>query len=390
VNRLHVPVELALSASDSLGADDIYRLGVSLPNRRTTSIVLAEAHTDDLFLFETALEALSTTGSHGDYRIRRLSQLNLRQPDLTKADVVVFSGLSEQLAAMASALEMFVKDGGRAVFFITGPPDAGCVQQLGQKGLLPAVPVTLVDEKTHIEPRPADSYAQYVDSAGAQALSNYRIDKFVVNGYWQCEDPQEAACLWRCRNGAGYVYLKRAGEGVSILVNTSADGSQCSLVKSGALVPFCRYLLGHGHEVQNIAFASNHKIVLPFMEVPAAVTGQSRFLVSDCGGKKRLATRTGATLTLADAGGTGWVSTVSEPAVFAGVNLPVGETDMTAPAEADVDNAMSRVFSVSDGADVAVAGAMQPKRRTSLWRILAWVLIAMLLLESAVTNRLKR
>lgn len=388
--KLYVPVELALAPHDSLDVDDVYRLGLSLPQRHTMSIVLAEAGTDDLFLLETALEALSYNGSHGDYSIRRLPRYNLRELDFGQTDVIVFSGLTEHLTATASALEMFVKDGGRAIFFMTGEPDAVCVRQLRQKGLLPAVPVTLLDERTCISPRPDDSHAQGVDAVGAQALSNYRIDKFAVNGYWHCEQPPDSICLWRYRNGAGYVYLKRLGNGVSILVNTSANGSQCSLVKSGALVAFCRYLLGQGHGAVNISFASDQKVILPCVEGDTPTVGPSRVIVSDCSGKRRLATRTGSTLTVADAGGTGWVRTVSEPVVFAGVNLPSDETDMSVPAEVDVANAVSRVFSVVGETDIAVAGGVHPKRQMPLWRMVAWILIAMLLFESAVTNRLKR
>jgi hypothetical protein len=142
--------------------------------------------------------------------------------------------------------------------------------------------------------------------------------------------------------------------------------------------------------VQDIVSASDQKVVLPFVGGQAGAAGQRRILVSDCSGKKRLATRTGSILTVADAAGVGWVRTVGEPTVFAGVNLPVGETDMTTPAEADVDDALSRVFSIVDDTSVAVAGGMRPKKQMPLWRALACVLIAMLLLESTVTNRLRR
>lgn len=383
-------IELSLSPADSLEADDAYRVGIVVPQRRTTSVVLVERHTDDLFLFGTALEALSNVGSHSEYTIRRVLQQDLEGADLSRADVVVFSGMAGELQSMLPALAMFVEDGGRLIFFMTGEPDAACVRLLAQKGLLPAIPSTLVEERTYLEPRPEDRYAQDVDSAGALALSNYRIDKYSVEGYWRCEEVSGGVCLWRCCNGAGHTYLKRIGSGVSILVNTSTDGSRGPLMKSGALVALCQYLLGEGQHVREIVFASDQRIVLPLGNRDSAEVGQSRILVRDCGGKRRLARRVGSVLTVPDAGGTGWVATVGEPAVFAGVNLPEGETDMSTPSETDIEDAMNRVFSVVGGRDVVVAGQMQPKRPWPLWKVLAWVIIAMLLVESTVANRLKR
>ena len=86
----------------------------------------------------------------------------------------------------------------------------------------------------------------------------------------------------------------------------------------------------------------------------------------------------------------GWVKTLGKPTIYAGINLPQGETDMTKPVDAELAGVMSRVFATGTESDVSEAGVVRDKKNRPLWKIFAWALILLLLSEPAVANRLKR
>jgi len=91
-----------------------------------------------------------------------------------------------------------------------------------------------------------------------------------------------------------------------------------------------------------------------------------------------------------DAAGIGWVKTLDKPTTYAGINLPQGETDMAKPTQTELAGIMNRVFTQNDDADVAKAGALDNTERRPLWRVVAWLIILLLVVEPVVANRLKR
>jgi hypothetical protein len=219
--------------------------------------------------------------------------------------------------------------------------------------------------------------------------------------------------LWKFKNGVGFVYRNSIGDGVSILVNTSADDSLGSLTKSSASVAFCRYLLGANNQVSENSFAYGEPVVLSLPSTEAS-SAQRQLWIETCDAQKhRVALslrpfdlaqgRPGSepalslskgqaesSLLVPDPGSIGWVKTLGKPAIYAGVNVPQGETDMAKPASKEVAEVMSRVFSRDTERGVASAEAFSDKKQTSLWKAFAWTLIFLLLLEPAIANRLKR
>jgi hypothetical protein len=97
-----------------------------------------------------------------------------------------------------------------------------------------------------------------------------------------------------------------------------------------------------------------------------------------------------SSLLVPDPAGIGWVKTLGKPTIYAGVNLPLDETDMTKPVDAELAGVMSRVFATGTKSDVTEAGVFRDKKNRPLWKIFAWTLILLLLAEPAVANRLKR
>jgi hypothetical protein len=196
--------------------------------------------------------------------------------------------------------------------------------------------------------------------------------------------------LWQLQNGFGFVYLKRVGAGVSILVNTSVDDSLGSLTKSNASVAFCRYLLGENNQIGEYCFARDEQVMLPLSEKRTSFAGQKQFVVQTCDGKKRRAAAAGSFLLVPDPAGIGWVKILANPPMFAGINPPRGETDMTKPVASELANIMNRVFPTGIERTVSGAEVLSNRTRTPLWKIFAWTIILLLLAEPAVANRLKR
>ncbi len=422
-----VPIELSLSPGDGLRQDDTFYLAISMPQHKTLTVILAGATTDQMFLVGTALDTVSQMNPYGTFRIRKLLLSNLASADLDSADILICSAITEPLGRMASALRSFMLGGGRIIFFITGDPrlrgndvtpaQAGAAlsatQRLWQQDVLPALPRKYVPERVYVEPKPLHQRASAVDSLAAEALSNYRIDNIAFKGCWQCEVHTETRCVWKFKNGLGFIYHRSLGDGTSILVNTSADDSLGSLAKSSASVAFCQYLLGANNQVSENCFAYGEPVVLSLPSTAAssaerqlAALAAEQLWIETCDTQKyrvalslrpfdlaqgRLGSRQAeSSLLVPDPGGIGWVKTLGKPAIYAGVNLPQGETDMAKPVPKEVAEIMSRVFSRDTEKNVASTEVFPDKKPTSLWKAFAWTLILLLLLEPAIANRLKR
>jgi hypothetical protein len=121
-----------------------------------------------------------------------------------------------------------------------------------------------------------------------------------------------------------------------------------------------------------------------------AVAGQKQFWVETCDGRNRRASVAGSFLLVPDPAGIGWVKTLGKPTIYAGVNLPQGETDMTKPVVSELADVMDRVFKTGAERIVSEAEVFHDKKRRPLWKVFAWTLILLLLAEPAVANRLKR
>jgi len=385
-----LPVELCLSEGDGLKQDDTFYLAVSVPGHEEVNVLLAGERPNDMFLLKTAMDTLSRTDSYDTFRIKQVLMSELEALDFSWADVVVCSAVTDRLGNLASNVEGFVKAGGRFVCFVTETASPEAAKQLWQRDILAALPEKSVRERVYIQPKPCDNRAVGVDHIAARSLSNYRVGRIFLKGYLECEQHPDAQLLWQLQNGFGFVYLKRHGGGFSILVNTSVDDSLGSLTKSSASVAFCRYLLGESNQVGEHCFSCDERIMLPVNDGGAASAGRRQFWVETCDGKSRRAAVADSFLLVTDPGGIGWVKTLGRPAIYAGVNLPPGETDMTRPDAAELDGVMSRVFAAGAEKNVSEAVVLRDSKNRPLWKLFVWVLILLVLAEPAVANRLKR
>lgn len=385
-----LPVELSLSNGDGLKQDDTFYMAVSIPGQQDLNVLFTGDNENQMFLLKTAADTLSRTNSYDTLRIKQVSMSELTPSELDWADMVVCSGITDRLAYFASNIERFIKDGGRFVCFVTGTLMPNAARQLWQRGILAALPGKFIQERAYIEPKPYDSGAAGVDHIAERSLSNYRIDRILLKGYFECEPNSDARLLWQLQNGFGLVYLKTLGGGISILVNTSVDDTLGSLTKSNASVAFCRYLVGESHHVEEYCFIRDQQIVLPISDTDQLFAGQKQIWVETCDGRNHQAALTDSSMLIPDPAGIGWVRTLGKPTIYAGINLPPGETDMTKPVAAELAGVMNRVFATGTESEVLEAGTLHDKKNRPLWKIFAWALILLLLAEPAVVNRLKR
>ena len=176
-----------------------------------------------------------------------------------------------------------------------------------------------------------------------------------------------------------------------MLVNTSADDSMASLMKSNVSVAFCRYLLGAGKEITEHSFTCDEQVTLPAiaMEIKYAKS-DTPIWVKTCNGMKTRAAVVDSFIVPPNTGGTGWIKTLTKPTRYAGVNLPGAETDMTKPAKHTVANLMKQIFMPKAENTLTAKSITVGKDYKPLWKAFVWAIIALILVEAAVVNRMKR
>jgi hypothetical protein len=176
------------------------------------------------------------------------------------------------------------------------------------------------------------------------------------------------------------------------------------LTKSSASVAFCQYLLGANNQVSENCFAYGEPVVLPVPSTTAssaerqlAALAAGQLWIETCNAQKYRVALSESSLLVPDPGGIGWVKTLGKPTIYAGVNLPQGETDMAKPASKEVAEIISRVFEKIENRNSKFKTRPEHSRgiatgggQISLWKVFAWTLILLLLLEPAIANRLKR
>ena len=353
IKDLHssIPIELILTPNDNLRDDDKFYLAVQLPNQIDRNVLLVETEKDEMFLMETAIKSISEKNPNITYNVRRLPFEAMNSASLNRTDIFICPKIPDTLTDMAKPLSDFTAHGGRAIFFLNDEPLSETASKLFQQKVLAALPTKYLKEQANIEISPISEQFTGFDRDAMKALANYRIDKIALNGYWNCRPLPESACVWQFQNGEGFIYYKKQGNGSSTLVNTSVDNSLGSLLKSSASVALCQCLLGAQNKILNSSFACDERIILPL---------RSELSVRDSA--ENVSERS-----TQYAERPGWVKTLSEPIIYAGVNLPAGETNMAKIETREVENAVSRGVLI---ALMCFIGLIFPKNRNMRGRVI--------------------
>jgi hypothetical protein len=387
-NQVCLPVEVALGPKDGLMEDDVFRLAVCIP-RGTSANILIVHQADETFLFETAIQTLARQGPTKGLSLKRVKEGRLTPQDVDWANVVVFSSPPGELSCPLTAFKSHLADGGRLVFFATQAGNRQIAERLVREGLLPAVPEKWVQQTMYPEPQPRAGGCPAFSDRTVKSILNYRFDGIALKGYWLCRTPSDAECVWRLTNGAGFLYHRALDRGSLILVNTSIDDSLGLLAKSRAWVAFCRFLTGETDAIRQLSLGTEDR---PAVTVPDSmrVAAQTLVGVENCDGSRTRAVCDGTRLLLPAPAGVGWMKTLNEPTLYAAVNLPAGETDVSRPTDETVAAAMKRAFLTGASREQAPVPAGVKSQDKPLWRVFAWAVVLLLLLEPALTNRLKR
>jgi len=401
-NPAGLPVEATLSPKDNLVEDDVYRLAVYIPHAASTNVLIVD-RAEETFLFETAMQALAQEGPAKGLTLKKVKESRLAAADLDWADTVVFSSVPAEFSCPTSAFQNHLAGGGKLIFFATQVDNRQTAERLLREGLLAAVPEKWVQGTTYPEPQPltgeynaSSNQTTRMEAQDFAPLRNYRLDRIAFKGYWQCRVPADAACVWRLANGSGFLYYRPSHGGVCILVNTSIDDSLGPLAKSRAWVAFCSVLAGEAEQVRQFCFCPEDR---PILNLPnsSRITQQASLGIENCDGGKTQAAREGTRILLPPPKGIGWMRTLGEPTLYAAINLPAGETDLGRPTERRVADAMSGAFAVNTSEERVLSQAgghaesrVPPVRDKPVWKAFAWATILLLLVEPAITNRLKR
>jgi len=387
---LSLPVELRLSGKDGLQEDDTFYMAVSVPGRRDINVLLAGESVNQLFLLKTAIDTLSRMSPYSTLKTRQAPISELARSDLTWADVVVCSTIDDRLNTLGSDVQHFVSTGGRLICFVTESVSPEAVRQLWRRDVLAAMPGKCLRERMYLQPKPSETRSSGVDNVAARSLVNYKVNEILLKGYFECTPHADSRCLWQLQNDTGFIYIKKYGSGTTLMVNTSVDDSLGTLTKSNASVAFCRYLLGESNRVSEYCFEHSDRVLLPIPQAREPLAKRNQYRIETCDGKKSRAAIAENHILVPDSAGIGWVKTLDGPTTYAGINLPQGETDLSKPAQTRLAGIMDRVFTLNSEADVAKAGGFDSAGRRPLWRVFAWLIILLLVVEPVVANRLKR
>ena len=142
--------------------------------------------------------------------------------------------------------------------------------------------------------------------------------------------------------------------------------------------------------MQHFAFATTERPVLHLPQAARTSRAYATIPMENSDGSDSTARAEGTTLRMPPPAGIGWMKTLDEPVLYAGINLPEGETDVTPPTSGAVAEAVQRVVLTEEDEDRTTAQAGPDVRRKPVWSFFAWAAIVLLLFESALANRLKR
>ncbi|MFH1743326.1 MAG: BatA domain-containing protein [bacterium] len=391
------PLEFSLLETDGLIADNTYYAGVWIPQRSRTRVLLVGRNQRETFLLKTAIQTLARHNPSEGITVEQIYRAQLADPlVLRSANFLIFTSIPDWLNLLEEFTEplmSFVEQGGRIAYFVSPGQNPDLLKPFWGTGILPALPSALRSEPARIAANPetpSEGHQLVLDARVVHSLQNYKIDRVLISGFYECEGAADAACLWRFQEGTGFLYFMPYGSGSVLLINTSADDSLGSLLKSPASVAFCRYLLGRKNPIQTFDFVCGEPITLPHSPFERKHSeAETEALLLSPSEKRLSASVTDFGLVVDSPLELGWVKTLAEPVRYAGVNPPREETILTQPDKESLADLMNRVFPQSPKTKYT-ASLTQDQAFRPIWRELGWILLVLLLAEIFVANRLKR
>lgn len=394
VGQEFLPVEIALSPSDNLTADDTYFLGVQIESSPQQRVFLVGRSAEQSFLIREALKAISRADFDDNLIVRINQGPTLDRTLLDNSDILICGDIGPDFGDNSEPLDHFLVRGGTAVFFVSADMSLASAQRLCRAGIIGAEPIELIDERHALsEPWPAEGlFADAgLDEDTARALRQYALDRMPLWSHFACRPRPESTSLWPIETGHYLVYVLAKGAGKSLLINTSIDDTMSALTKRAVVIPLCQLILGRGSAAYGYGFHAEEQVTLPLLAFEQDPTrADQNIWVLDPSGTRAPVAVTGSSLTGRFAKQTGWLQTLSDPVRYAGVNVATNETDLRALQSAEIDQRLSALSAnkgQTDSAHLAVTGLDSSR---PLWRWLAWIVIGLVLAEGLIANRIER
>lgn len=388
----NLAVTVQLDGEDNLPEDDAYFCGLWLPRIAERNILIVAQDARQGHLFRAALEVLSSgDDAAGTFRVSQVTPQAFDGRLLAAMDVVIFAAIP-RTGAPSDAAREFLHRGGRLLFFLSTPHDAEALQGWADAGTAPAAALAFHETPARLRDRPIFLSGDPLDPSGGTAatLANYELSQLALAGFFELRLAPSAEVLWTFERDHPFLVAARAGDGVAVVVNTSADDRLGPLMKSSAAVALCHYLIG-GHRARQLnGFAADEPVTLPAtdMEMKAAGSDRAQWAVlpDRSPAKARIS---GEQILLDPPLQTGFVSTKGVPVRYAGVNVPAEELDLRRPTAEDIDAAITARYA-ADGARAAGETVVRTREDRSLWRWFMAAALGMVVAEAFVSNRMKR
>jgi hypothetical protein len=389
-----LPVEITLSPSDALAVDDRYFLGLQIEQSPQQRVLISSRTKKQSFLIRKAMEAISRAEFDDNLIIRQCQGPKFDRTRLDSSDIFICGHISENIVRDIDAIDGFLAKGGTAVFFVSRDMHLPTAHRLYTEGVIGAEPTELIDERHLLfGPWPSDSIfvSAGLDVETARAARNYTLDSLPLWSHFACRKDPETRCLWPIQSGHSLVYTVTRGAGKSLLVNTSMDDSMSSLAKRAVVVPLCRLMLGCGSVARGYGFHAEEEISLPVSVVgpDSDKTGRGVWVLDPTGNRHKNSV-TGLTLVKHYPERTGWLRTLSAPIRYAGINPVVGETDLLATEQVEIDRRLAGLFGDKKRSSPSDLAMVSDDSSQPLWRLLTWIIIVLVLTETFVVNRMKK
>jgi hypothetical protein len=389
-----LPVEIELSPPDPLVADDKYFLGVQIERSPQQRVLISGSTERQSFLVRKALEAISQAEFDNNMIIQQNPGPTVDRAMLNNSDIFICGNITESLGQNFDEIEGFLTRGGTAVFFVSRDMDLPTAQRMYDSGILAAEPIEIIEDRYSLSRQwPSDNVFAYagLNVETARAARNYNLDVIPLWSHFACRKGSDTKCLWSIETGNSLVYTIAKGSGKSLLINTSIDDSMSSLVKRAVVVPLCRLILGYGSIAYGYGFSAEEEITLPVFDFERDIIRANQGIwVIDPAGKRHKVSITGPSLTGHYPGQTGWLRTLSKPVRYAGINPVVGETDLQAYEQAEIDHLLACLSGGIKRQNQIEKATTSNSLNRPLWRLLAWIIIVLVLTEGLVANRIKK
>ncbi len=390
ISRDFLPVEISLSPADFLTVDDTYFLGVQVEPSSQPRVLVAGRNKEQGFLIAEAFRAISRADFDNNLIIRSNIGPPLDSARLDTSDIFICGHIDTGFDQNVEALDRFLTRGGIAVFFVSRDMSLPSVQRLYQQGIIGVEPFELIDERhTLSQTWPADSLFTHagLDIDIARTTKQYTLDRMPLWSHFACRQHPETTSLWPIETGHYLIYSLAKGAGKSLLINTSIDDTMSTLTKRPVVIPLCRLILGSGSTAYGYGFHVEETVTLPAFE--SEQIDKEAWVLSPSGDRRRI-TVTGANLTGPFHDQIGWLKTLSDPVRYAGINVASGETNLQAVDSVEINRCLSGLVQEEDDPNPIDLATSNIDSNRPLWKLLAWIVIALVLLEGIVVNRIKR